>query len=201
MMDVSSRQTHSQADMSTVDIHCDSPSSPALLTAHTSRERESKTVNMLETSGNTRIYALMRYIHVAMWLLFPKVMAMAMCQATCYVMHMGAVDRTFSMKLSTSRAPIDLHYRVERPDPGYRYLRHHAIDASPSRDQRRWLASMGSVTRVEFVIPVDECGTCGEGYGRCRSRLAVTRCDTRISAVHTCLLDLDCPTSPRSPPR
>lgn len=40
-----------------------------------SRERESKTVNMLETSGNTRIYALMRYIHVAMWLLFPKVMA------------------------------------------------------------------------------------------------------------------------------
>lgn len=60
-------------------------------------------------------------------------MILAMCQATCYVMHMGAVDRTFSMKLSTRRAPIDLHYRVERPDPGYRYLRHHAIDASPYR--------------------------------------------------------------------
>lgn len=41
---------------------------PRLLTARTLRERESKIVNMLGIFGNTRTYALMRYIHVTMLL-------------------------------------------------------------------------------------------------------------------------------------
>ena len=43
---------------------------PRLLTARTlrERERESKIVNMLGVFGNTRTYALMRYIHVTMLL-------------------------------------------------------------------------------------------------------------------------------------